>query len=169
MEANEQYINFLNELMDGIDKGEFTGDSIPKKYTYGHLYAIFRLLDVLDGGEKLYEHVYDLAMKAGAAEIKRKCDRGEKIKIAFLVMSAAEWGMEKIYRMFKQDDRVECYVVINPLIDRDLESRRDSYLQTVDFFKSNGYEVRGGCNEELDVPASWKEMGDMPDIVIHSN
>ena len=168
MDLRELCIILMNELMDGIDQGDFSSESIPDKYTYGHLYAIFGLLDELDGGRELYEQIYNLAMERGKEEIKRKCRRGERIKIAFLVISAAEWGMEKVYRMLEQDDRVECYVVVSPLVDRDLESRRDTYLQTVDFFKKNGYEVRGGCNEEFNVPVSWQEMGGMPDIVMHS-
>ena len=120
MDIKEQCINLLNELMDGIEQGDFSKDSIPKKYTYGHLYAIFELLDELQGAEKLYGQIYDLAVKHGTAEIRRKCARGEKIKIAFLVISAAEWGLEKVYRMLEQDDRVECYVVVSPLTDRDL-------------------------------------------------
>ena len=168
MDRTEQMIALLNELMDGIERGDFSKGRIPLNYTYAYLYAIFELLDDLDGASKLYEQVYDLAMNYGAAEIKRKCASGEKIKIAFLVISAAEWGLEKVYRMLEQDDRVECYVVVSPLVDRDLESRRDTYLQTVDFFEKNGYEVRGGCNEEFNVPVSWQEMGGMPDIVMHS-
>lgn len=168
MDVREQYVYLLNELMDGIERGEFSGENIPEKYIYGHLYAIFQLLDELKGGEKLYEQIYNLAVKCGTTEIRRKCAGGEKVKIAFLVISAAEWGLEKVYRMLEQDDRVECYVVISPLTDRDLESRRDTYLQTVDFFEKNGYEIRGGCNEEFNVPASWQEMGGMPDIVMHS-
>ena len=168
MDLREQYVYLLNELMDGIERGDFSGESIPEKYTYGHLYAIFQLLDELQGAENLYEQIYNMAVKCGTAEIRRKCAEGEKVKIAFLVISAAEWGLEKVYRMLEQDDRVECYVVISPLTDRDLESRRDIYLQTVDFFEKNGYEVRGGCNEEFNVPASWQEVGGMPDIVMHS-
>lgn len=168
MDLRELCINLLNELMDGVDRGDFSGEKIPDKYTYGHLYAIFGLLDELDGGRELYEQIYDLAMERGESEIRRKCARGEKIKIAFLVISAAEWGMEKIYRMLEQDDRTECYIVVSPLVDRDLESRRDTYIQTVNFFEKNGYEVRGGCNEEFNVPVSWQEMGGMPDIVMHS-
>ena len=168
MDVKEQCLDLLNELMDGIERGDFSKGRIPLNYTYAYLYAIFELLDDLDGASKLYEQVYDLAMNYGAAEIKRKCASGEKIKIAFLVISAAEWGMEKVYRMLEQDDRVECYVVVSPLVDRDLESRRDTYLQTVNFFEKNGYEVRGGCNEEFNVPVSWQEMGGMPDIVMHS-
>lgn len=168
MDVRALYIKLLSELIDGIDRGDFSGENIPKKYTYGHLYAIFQLLDELDGGRELYEQIYDLAIKCSTAEIRRICAKGERVKIAFLVISAAEWGMEKVYRMLEQDDRVECYVVVSPLVDRDLESRRDTYLQTVDFFIKNGYEVRGGCNEEFNVPVSWQEMGDMPDIVMHS-
>lgn len=168
MDFKEQCINLLNDLMDGIEQGDFSKESIPQKYAYAHIYAVFNLLDELKGADKLYEQVYDLAMESNAAEIRRKCARGEKIKIAFLVISAAEWGAEKVYRMLEQDDRVECYIVVSPLVDRDLESRRDTYLQTVDFFTKNGYEVRGGCNEEFNVPASWQEIGGMPDIVMHA-
>ena len=168
MDVRAQYIRLLNELIDGIDRGDFARESIPVKYTYGHLYAIFQLLDELDGGRELYEQVYDLAVKCGTAEVRRKCVSGERVKIAFLVISAAEWGMEKVYRMLEKDDRTECYVVVSPLVDRDLESRRDTYLQTVDYFTKNGYEVKGGCNDEFNVPASWQEMGGMPDIIMHS-
>lgn len=168
MDIKEQSIIFLNELMDGIEQGDFSEESIPKKYMYAHLYAILNLLDDLDDASELYEQIYDVAVKYGAAEIRRKCARGEKVKIAFLVISAAEWGMEKVYRMLEQDERVECYVVVSPLVDRDLESRRDTYLRTVDFFIKNGYEVRGGCNDEFNVPVSWQAMGGMPDIVMHS-
>ncbi|MCH5259952.1 MAG: CDP-glycerol glycerophosphotransferase family protein [Lachnospiraceae bacterium] len=168
MDLKEQCINLLNDLMDGIEQGDFSKESIPEKYTYAYLYAVFNLLDELKGADRLYEQVFDLAVKCGTAEISRKCARGEKIKIAFLVISAAEWGLEKVYRMLEQDDRVECYIVVSPLVDRDLESRRDTYLQTVGFFEKNGYEVRGGCNEEFNVPVSWQEMGGMPDIVMHS-
>lgn len=169
MNLREQYIFLLNELMDGVEQGDFSGDIIPEKYRYAHLFAVFMLLDEFNGARKLYEQIYDLAVKCSTAEIKRKCAGGEKIKIAFLVISAAEWGLEKVYRMLEKDDRVECYVVVSPLTDRDLESRRDTYLQTVDFFEKNGYEVRGGCNEEFNIPVSWQEMGGIPDIVMHSS
>ena len=168
MDEKARYVKLLNELIDGIERGDFSKESIPVKYTYWHLYALFELLDDLEDGRKLYEQIYDLAMKCGAASIRQKCARGERIKIAFIAISAAEWGAERIYHMMKQDDRVECYVVVSPLIDRDLESRRDTYCQTVDFFRKNGYEVRGRCNDEFNVPASWQELGGMPDIVIHS-
>lgn len=168
MNQYEKYAGLANEVIEGITQGVFAREIIPEKYTYEHLFSLFVMRRQLDGGSELYQVFYDWIMGHNEAKIKQKCARGEKITIVFLAISAAEWGAEKIYHMLKQDNRVECYVVVSPLMDRDLESRRDGYYQNVDFFKRNGYEVRGRCNDEFNEVATWQELGGMPDIVIHS-
>ena len=96
MDIVEQCTILVNELMDGADRGDFSGEKIPEKYTYQHLYALFILSHYLDDGKKLYELIYDLTMKCDSANIHRKSVAGEKIKVAFVVISAAEWGAEQI-------------------------------------------------------------------------
>lgn len=168
MDVKEQYAILLNEIIEGIDQGDFSGEMIPEKYTYQHLYALFMFLDLLDGGKELYEQIYDLAVKCGMENIRRKSDVDEKIKIVFIAISAAEWASEQIYRRLKADDRIECYVVVSPMLDRDLERRREAYRQTIEFFTNNGYDVRGSANQEFNGCTSWEELGGIPDIVIRT-
>lgn len=168
MDQREQCIQMVNELITGIDQGDFSGTKpLPDKYTYGHLRALFALSPALDDGKELYEQLYNIVMEHGKSRIRKKVQNGEKIKIAFLAISAAEWPAEKVYRLLESDERVECCVVVSPLADRDPESRRDNYRQTFDFFRQNGYDVRGGYDEESDTCVLWPDLGGMPDIVIH--
>lgn len=168
MDAQERYIMLLNELLDGIDAGDFDDiGKIPEKYTYEHLMALFVTSDMLDNGRTLYEQLYTISMAHGKHMLQRKIQNGEKIKIAFLAISAAEWPAEKVYRLLERDERTECYVVVSPLVDRDFESRRDTYRQTYDFFKQNGYHVKNSYHEETDSCEPWQALGGMPDICIH--
>lgn len=116
MDQYEKYAGLANEVIEGITQGVFAREIIPEKYTYEHLFSLFLMRRQLDGGSELYQVFYDWIMGHNETKIKQKCARGEKIKIAFLAMSAAEWAAEKIYHMLKQDDRVECYVVVSPLM-----------------------------------------------------
>ena len=115
-EQYEQYAIWVNELIEEIDGQKA---NIPEKYTYKYLQALFMLADYLDGGRKLYELIYDFAIKYGIENIHRKSAAGEKIKIVFVAISAAEWASEQLYYKLRSDDRIECYIVISPLVDRD--------------------------------------------------
>lgn len=168
MNAGEVYIKRVEELLDGIDKGEFSNVSaIPGRYTYGHLTALFYLADQLKDGKKLYEHLYDRIVECGKRNIQKKLASGQKIKIAFLAISAAEWAVENIYRMLSEDKRLECYVVVCPLLDRDREVRRKTEEQTYHFFRNNQYDVRRIYRSQQDGCAKWEEIGGLPDVVVH--
>ena len=93
MNAEEVYARRVEELMDGIDKGEFSDiANPPQAYSYGHLAALFYFAQVLQNGKKLYEQLYDRVISFGTYHVRKKVENGEKIKIAFLAISAAEWA-----------------------------------------------------------------------------
>lgn len=168
MDVKTIYANKVDELLSGIDAGDFNQvGKIPDRYTYLHLYSLIELADELDQGKELYRQIFDMVTAHGTCCIRRKVQNGEKIRVVFLAISAAEWPADDVYRLLTADERVEAYIVIAPLMDRDAESRRDTYVQTRDFFLKNGYVVREIYDVEEDVCREWSDLGGMPDMVIH--
>ncbi len=158
----------VEELFAGIDAGDFNhAGEISDRYTWLHLYSLLRLADELDDGQELYRQIYDVAISHGRSCVRRKVQNGEKVRIVFLAISAAEWPAEDVYRLLAANDRVECDIVVVPLMDRDVESRRDSYIQTRDCFVKNGYAVREIYDAESDTCLEWSDIGGVPDILIH--
>lgn len=168
MDVKTIYANKVDELLSGIDAGDFNQvGEIPDRYIYLHLYSLIELADELDQGKELYRQIFDMVMAHGSCCIRRKVQNGEKIRVAFLAISAAEWPAGDVYRLLAADERVEAYIVIAPLTDRDAESRKDTYVQTKDFFLKNGYAVREIYDVEKDVCLEWADIGGTPDILIH--
>ena len=169
MDVNSYYQKQVEELMNGIDRGEFADEEHPPEtYNYGHLAALFYVSQVLDNVENLYGWLYDRIMAYGSCHVKEKVKSGQKIKTAFLVISGAEWAAEHIYRMLEQDERLECYVIVCPLVDREQQARARIEAQTYDFFERNQYDVRRVYDSAQDVCGGWEAAGGLPDIVIHS-
>lgn len=163
----QEELQLIQDLFDGIDTGEFNDVmTIPDKYTFRYLKSIWDLQAALDGGSKLYKQIYDIAMKCGKCHVKQKYEKREKIKIAFLVISAAEWPAESVYRLLKQNLYIEVYLVVCPLIDRATENMIDAFEKTAFFFEKHGYDVRRAYDSENKRVRSWEEVG-KPDIVIH--
>lgn len=168
MGNEEIYIKRAQELIEGIDRGDFSNFArLPESYRYRHLRALLYLVDYLDDGKKLYEQVYDRIMEYGKYHVREKIKKQQKLKVAFLVISAAEWAAEKIYQTLLEDERLECYVVVCPLTDREKESRMKIEEQSYRFFEDNGYEVRRVYDSEQDNCKGWEDIGGMADIVIH--
>lgn len=169
MDFQQRCTQLIQELFQGIDAGDFANaESIPDRYTYAHLWALFLLADQLDGGKVLYEQLYDLAIQRGKLEIQHKIREGSKIKVAFLAISAAEWPTEEVYRLFEKDGRCECYAVVAPLLyDRAKECALETYRQTCDFLKQSGHDVREIYDAATERSMGWEKIGGMPDIVIH--
>lgn len=168
MDIQEKKRQALVELINGIDAGDFTdADRIPEKYTYRHMEALFFFSEILDNGCILYEQLYDLVMKCGERAISEKIKQGEKIKVAFLAISAAQWPAEEVYRLMETDRRCECYIVVCPLSGRDKEDMKRTYIQTYQFLEQSDHEVRKAYDEENERYLEWEELGGMPDIVIH--
>ena len=169
MNTQDLYVKRAEELMDGIDKGVFSDvANPPQDYVYVHLTALFYVARALEHGDKLYEQFYDRMISFGRYHVKSKMEKGEKVKIAFLSISAAEWASDSIYRMLDRDERLECYVVVCPLMDRTRDSRRRTEEETWSFFEQNGYDIRRIYDAKHDVCQGWETVGGLPDIVIHS-
>ncbi len=168
MNAEEYNIQLLNELIDGIDAGDFNvGTGISDKYRYEHLAALFTMAPYLDGGEQLYNQIYDIVMQQAVTGVKNRIKAGEKLKIYFLVISAAEWSAGELYRKFEKNSNIECKVVVCPLVDRDKESMRDSYFQTREFFMNNGYDVLEGYDFDKDEILFFDPKTEGVDVVVH--
>lgn len=168
MSPQEIYVELVGELLDGVDHGDFTGASdIPAKYTYGHLNALLQLADQLQNGRELYEKLYDRIVGFGKRKIREKVSCGQKVRVAFLAISAAEWAADSVYRMLSEDERLECFWVMCPLVDREREARRKIEEQSYKFFYNNHYDVRRIYQSEEDICAGWEQIGGLPDIVVH--
>ena len=162
------YIKRAQELIEGIERGDFSNIArLPESYRYGHLRALLYVADHLDNGRKLYEQVYDRVMEYGKYHLHEKIKKQQKIKVAFLVISAAEWAAEQVYQRLSQDEHLECYVVVCPLLDREKESRMKIEEQSYRYFENNGYDVRRVYDSEQDNSKGWEDIGGIADIVVH--
>ncbi len=159
------YSSLVDELLNGIDDGDFSKDIIPDKYRWEHLLALFYLRDSLDGAEDLFVQLYDLAINNAEKYIKQKAQRGETIEIAFQSYSAAQWPAEQVYRMFEKTPNANVKVIVSPLIDRDEESSVDTYSNTLKWFKDNGYNVIEGMDCDTKEKYGWEKLGGFPDVI----
>ncbi len=168
MTIQERYLGLVQELLDGIDQGDFTNiESIPDKYSYQHLEALLFYAEQLDGGCELFRHLYDIVMLSGIRKVRDKYAERGKINLTFLTISAAEWPANNLYELLSKDTRFNVTVTICPLIDRSIDERKRTYLQNRDFFEGKGYRVINAYNADDDRISSWEELGEVPDIIIH--
>ena len=168
MTKDNHYVELLNEILDGNDSGDFVDPSaIPDKYTYEHLLAAFNLADSLDGGEDLFRQLYHTAMKCCESHVRDKAKSGEKLKVAFMSYSAAQWPAELLYRDMEKDDRFDPYIIVSPLTNRDYHSSMCGYTQTVDWYKSTNHRIIEGYDIKNNLVYTWQGLGGIPDIVIH--
>ncbi len=164
-ELTDYFSKKVNELLDGIDNGEFSKEIIPDKYTWEHLLGLYLLRDSLDGAEELYAQLYDLAIASAEKYISQKAQNGETINIAFQSYSAAQWPAEEVYRKFDNTPNVNTRIIVSPLSDRDKESILDSYKKTLGWFKDNGYNVTEGIDLNTLVLYDWEKLGGYPDVL----
>lgn len=157
----------LNELLEGVVAGDFNQlDQTAPKYTYGHLIALFYVLDKMSNGKILFNQIYDSIMSYATNYIKEKSQSGEKIKIAFMTISAAEWPAEDVYQKMLKNDKFDAYVIGLPLTDRDKESSLNTYHQNKNYFMGNGYRYVDTIAEDGHFK-SWDELGGVPDILVN--
>ena len=90
MMEEDDIIRYATELLDAVDNGWLNDDTKVDRFTYAHLVAMFLATSNMDNGAKLYIYCYDAAIRCGERHIKEKLSAGEKIKVAFLPISAAE-------------------------------------------------------------------------------
>ena len=127
--ARDYCMRLIRELINGIDAGDFSQPIISDKYKWEHLLGLFLMKDELDGGEKLFRELYDLATRSGEEYLRQKSHRGEKIKVTFQSYSAAQWPAGEVYRKFDKMPNINVNILVSPLVDRDNESTIDTYSQ----------------------------------------
>lgn len=168
MTIEEKYSQLIEELFDGIDRGDFNNiGTVPSTYTFQYLEAMAYYARRLDGGVDLYQQLHEIVSNVGKKALQDKIKSKKKIKITFLAISAAEWPVDELYRLFMEDERFDVYVTNCPLVDRDKSNRDRTYLQNKDFFESRGYRTLSVYDVETEKIYSWQDLGEVPDIVIH--
>ena len=159
------YSNRVEELLDGIDNGDFGLDIIPDKYKWDHLLGLLLLKDSLDGAEDLFIRLYDIAVNSAQKYLKKKAESGETINVVFQSYSAAQWPSEGVYRRFEQTSNVSAKILVSPLVDRNKESGIDSYKKSLSWYKENGYSVLEGMNSDTLEMYEWDKLGGYPDVL----
>jgi len=141
--------------------------SIYKEHTYALLHGLFHLRELTVDGEDIYKEFYNSVQRAALYNAREKVKKKEKVRVAFLPISAAQWPAEDLYRKFESDERFDVMIVPMPLMDRDAEARNRTYKENCLYFdteKYNFYQIYDENNEEI---KGWDYLGGTPDIVIH--
>ncbi|MBE5825970.1 MAG: hypothetical protein E7307_04965 [Butyrivibrio sp.] len=163
-ESVAYYSARIEELIDGIDRGDFGRDEIPDNYRWMHLMSLFLLRESLEGGGDLFDQLYDVVTAAAVRRLQNKYKSGDKINVIFQSYSAAQWPAEGVYRLLDANDSFDVKVLVTPLDDRDENSCRDSYNKTLEWFKNSGHTVLEGMDPETGEFRSWEYFGNYPDI-----
>ena len=165
--SENMIIEYANKLADAIECNQLLEEYNSGQLTYEYLIAMFLATQAMENGDKLYNYCYDAVIACGKRNIDFKLKQNEKIKVAFLPISAAEWPAEYIYRKLEEDTRFEPVVIPVPLIGRPKNERGKVYTQTYDFFANGNYNVKKVYNAETEEIVGWDDIGGMPDIVVH--
>lgn len=165
--SQDEMIILANELAEAVDNKWLNNSDETDEYTYGHLIAMFFAAGAMTEGSSLYDFCYDAVIECGKNNIRKKLTSNQKIKVAFLPISAAEWPAEYIYRKLKADDRFEPLIVPVPLIGRTNEERGKMYSQTYKFFSNGGYNIKKVYDAGTEEIIGWEEIGGYPDVIIH--
>ncbi len=155
----------VDELCDGIDNGDLLKEEIPDKYRWEHMEALFNLSHTTDGGQEMFQKIYEMVISSAERRIRRKAEKNMKINVLFQCYSAAQWPADDIYHSFLQDERINVGVIVSPLIDRDEESRLNTYDQVLKWFKEKQYIVFEGLAEDRKTYRQWNELNDFPDVL----
>ena len=67
-------------------------------------------------------------------QLKRKVQKGEKIKVCFLAMNLGMWRYQRVYELFKRDNRFETLIVLCPTVQFDKSEQGRDLQQLRDFF-----------------------------------
>lgn len=109
----------------------------------------------------------DISDAVHTAALKRIGRRGIH-KIMFLVKDSAEWSCEELYQKVIQILGLEVVILVAPFMTGTPEVIRDTYLQTLEWFKKRGYHTIEAYDLYQNRYLSWGEIG-IPDIMFHLN
>lgn len=164
-QRKKDIISYLDEMVEAIETKAIFDERI-LKYNNQHLTALF-LLENENRNADVYYKLYNRVINWSLEKNKTKIQKGEKLRVAFLPYSSAEWPAEKLYRKLVEDERFDPYIVPMPLVDRDYIFRKKTYNSTLDFFIKNNYIVKEIYDVNKDISYGWEEIGGIADIIIH--
>lgn len=157
----------VKEYFEGVQNGDFNDiKNIPDKYTYAHLIGLFHESNNITNGAELFKLLISVSRECGYQNIQKKVQRGERIKVAFMVMSQTEWPAQGVYENLRNDPRFEAYIVGLVDTSKDFEIAKKQYEGNKVYFEGIGAEFRGTINEN-DELKNWDDLGGIPDILIN--
>ncbi|WP_026517138.1 hypothetical protein [Butyrivibrio sp. MC2021] len=165
----EDYLTYCSKLVDelcnGIDNGDLQRDEIPDKYRWEHMEALFQLSHTMNGGQEMYEKIYDMVISSAERRLKKKAINGKKINVLFQSYSAAQWPAADVYNAILNDQRINVGVIVSPMVDRDEESRLNTYSQVKKWFIDRQYKIIEGLKEDNNSYIQWQDLQDVPDVL----
>lgn len=139
------------EVFEQITKGNFERINNLSKFRYQELEKYIDEIDT-DAAIRTMRNLFQYVCKMFRRE--------ERIRVAFLVYSSAEWQCESIYRLMEKDRNFDPWIVICAYNHGTKESIRKTYVSTCAYFRDSGknYQIKyaGFCERRV----AWKSIDD---------
>lgn len=163
----EKIAELINELLDGVDRGEFLSpENIPTHYTFRHLAALSINANLLGQGADLYRYLFKQTTQAALLRVRRQVGK-RKIRAAFLLFSAAEWQAQGVYDHLAADPLFDVSVILVPMMDHSRQERITVHDMAMRFFAERGCRVQDAYDVQNDRAKGWDALGERPDMIIH--
>ncbi len=136
-------------------------------YTYGKLHSLIE--NPAKNSTETFKNILGQIAQINIENIRRKVNRGDKIKVAFIPSRVELWSCDRLYRLLYKDDRFDPYIILTrtELYDGDdNDELTDTYNSFRNFFNSKGFKCMEGYDEAAN---SYKTLDKLfyPDIIIH--
>ena len=153
-----------NRLLQMLHSEEKTAEG----RCYRELESLFHICSMMEReeGRDIYQKAFACFRGYARERLSRKMAAGEKLRVDFLPISAAQWPVEEVYERFMKDPRFEVRVIPMPLMDRDKANRDATYAETYRYFEAGGYPVARIYDEKTGNTLPWDRIGGPSDIMI---
>jgi CDP-glycerol glycerophosphotransferase (TagB/SpsB family) len=109
-----------------------------------------------------------LVARHAEIKLRERCERKEKIRVAFEVITASQFAGAELYQLFRKNPLFEVFVVVVPVSDLPAEERNRRVSLSVAHLREQGYDARSGIDSATGYYHSFEDWGGFPDIVFHS-
>lgn len=158
------YLELYKELISGMENKDFDDlSSIPSKYRYEHLLAMFELRDYSDDISAVYIPLWKTAVSCGQSKIRSKVDNKTKISVVFITDSVSNWRCLGLYNKLSNDVRYDVCVLLYTS-NKNAEEKK----KTAEFFINNGCKLIDYTSCGKSVDSYWDSLGGYPDIAIYT-
>lgn len=110
----------------------------------------------------LAQNHYENALK----EIRYKAQKGEKIRVAFLVLYKYSFSSLPIYQLMAKDNRYETSIIAIPDVQRGIKHLREEYINTIHELKEIDDNVLEGYDVKLD---EYLDISNKYDLIFFNN